>query len=148
VLTHVYVLTRGPTYWQAVERASRHAWLVPLAARRGVLDGLHSNTQPPTVIWHRVRAMKRERLHIVLACGLAVRPFAACRAEEVKTHSLLTSPNGRIDMALGIDADGRPRYGARRWQACVASITLVRDDAEPPVVPFDAAASERVVAEC
>jgi DUF1680 family protein len=50
VLADVHVLTGDPAYLQAAERFTHRALLLPLAARRDVLDGLHSNTQIPKVI--------------------------------------------------------------------------------------------------
>jgi uncharacterized protein len=50
VLADAHTLTGDPLYLQAAERFTHRALLVPLAARRDVLDGLHSNTQIPKVI--------------------------------------------------------------------------------------------------
>ena len=50
VLTDVYVLTGNTRYLQLAERFAHRALLVPLAAQRDELDGLHSNTQIPKVI--------------------------------------------------------------------------------------------------
>lgn len=50
VFADVYALTREPKYLQLAQRFSHRALLVPLAERRDVLDGLHSNTQIPKVI--------------------------------------------------------------------------------------------------
>jgi uncharacterized protein len=50
VLTDAYVLTGDTRYLQLAERFAHRALLAPLAARRDMLDGLHSNTQIPKVI--------------------------------------------------------------------------------------------------
>jgi uncharacterized protein len=50
VLADVSVLTGDPSYLQAAERFAHRAVLAPLAARRDMLDGLHSNTQIPKII--------------------------------------------------------------------------------------------------
>ncbi len=51
----------------------------------------------------------------------------------MKTHSLLTSPNGRIDVAFSIDAGGQPRYEVsldRKPRVAGFAAGLVREDAD------------------
>jgi hypothetical protein len=50
VLADVAVLAGDSRYLSAAERFAHKALLTPLAARRDMLDGLHSNTQIPKVI--------------------------------------------------------------------------------------------------
>lgn len=50
VLADVYVLTGDTRYLQLAQRFAHRSLLTPLAARRDLLDGLHSNTQIPKVI--------------------------------------------------------------------------------------------------
>jgi len=54
-------------------------------------------------------------------------------AAEVKAHSLLTSPNGRIDVAISIDTAGQPRYEIsldRKPVVLPSRLGLVREDAD------------------
>ncbi len=69
----------------------------------------------------------------LLLTGLALIAVAGCRAGEVKTHSLLSSPNGRIDVGFGIDADGRPSYEVHldgKPALLSSRLGLVREDAD------------------
>jgi DUF1680 family protein len=50
VLADVYALTREPRFLTLAQRFCHHALLDPLAQKRDMLDGLHSNTQIPKVI--------------------------------------------------------------------------------------------------
>jgi alpha-glucosidase len=68
-----------------------------------------------------------------LLLSLALVASDGSRAAEVKAHPLLTSPNGRIEVAMGIDAKGQPRYEVTldRTPALLPSrLGLVRDDAD------------------
>src|SRR4026207_1699114 len=44
------------------------------------------------------RSRLMRTMHWLLRGGIAWMAFSGARAAEVKTHSLLTSPNGRIDV--------------------------------------------------
>lgn len=65
----------------------------------------------------------------VVALAASARTLAA----EVKTHSLLASPNGRVDVAFSIDAAGQPRYEIDLDDKPVlraSRLGLVRDDVD------------------
>jgi alpha-glucosidase len=69
---------------------------------------------------------------LVFASGAMALCFTAVAA-EVKPHSLLTSPNGRLAVDLSIDAEGTPRYEVRLDGKVVlmpSRLGLVRDDAD------------------
>src|SRR4051812_17953466 len=68
-----------------------------------------------------------------LLLGLALIAANGSQAAEVKAHALLTSPNGRIEVAMGIDAAGQPRYEVsldRKPVLLPSRLGLVRDDAD------------------
>jgi hypothetical protein len=72
-------------------------------------------------------------MHWLLLGGIAWMAFSGAGAAEVKTHSLLTSPNGRIDVALSVDAGGHPRYEVsldRKPVLLPSRLGLVREDAD------------------
>ena len=75
----------------------------------------------------------RWRMYAALAAAVALLSFDAGRAAEVKPHVLLTSPNGRIEVGLSVDATGTPRYDIRldgRAVLLPSRLGLVRDDAD------------------
>ena len=72
-------------------------------------------------------------MRTLLLAGIALLAFQGCRAAELKTHSLLASPNGRIDVALSIDAQGQPHYEVqldRKTALLPSRLGLVREDAD------------------
>jgi hypothetical protein len=72
-------------------------------------------------------------MRTALFIGLALLAFDACQAGETKVHSLLTSPNGRIEVSFGIDAEGKPHYGVQLDGKEVlqpSRLGLVREDAD------------------
>jgi len=69
----------------------------------------------------------------LLLGGVALAASAGTSAAEVKTHSLLTSPNGRVDVAFSIDAGGQPRYEVNldgKPVLLASRLGLVRDDVD------------------
>lgn len=72
-------------------------------------------------------------MRLLLPTVLALLAFATVRAAEVSSHSLLTSPDERIEVRFGIDAEGRPRYEVQLGGKPVllaSRLGLVRDDAD------------------
>jgi hypothetical protein len=72
-------------------------------------------------------------MRTILLAAVTLMAFEDCRAAEVKAHSLLTSPNGRIDVALSVDVRGQPHYEVRLDRKSVllpSRLGLVREDAD------------------
>ncbi len=79
-------------YWNSLEVLSM------LPSLQGASRKLRGEEYKPDV-----RALATDR-------GIALAASAGTLAAEVKTHSLLTSPNGRVGVAFSIDAGGLPRH--------------------------------------
>lgn len=72
-------------------------------------------------------------MRTLLVLALALLAFDSSRAAEVKMHSLLTSPSGRIDVSFGIDAEGKAAYDVRldgKPLLLSSRLGLVREDAD------------------
>jgi uncharacterized protein len=112
-LADVHRLTGDPAYLHLAERFAHRALLDPMASRRDVLDGLHSNTQIPKVIGF-------SRLHEIIGKS-AYRDAATFFWQAVvERRSFATGGNGDGEHFFPPEEFAQRLHSAKTMETCCA----------------------------